>query len=182
MSFIGQAIHIFKNDLRRFWPALLGLGTLMVVHVSVGIPASGSFSGFRLPIQAGAFQVILAAFAVAVIQQDGVANDKAFWATRPLSSGATPDGQGHLLGPVPKCRAGRTSCALARAARGGRPDMGPDRGLTPVPRWTDRVGRGGRGDDRQHAQLPLGGAERVGRHVGRGSRVPPGPHNLARGR
>lgn len=83
MSFAGQVLHVFRKDVRRYWPALAGVGVLMGVHVFVGLDLPNAYR-FALPQDIAIFSLLFGAITVLVVQSDSVVNDRAFWATRPL--------------------------------------------------------------------------------------------------
>lgn len=84
-SLAARALLVFRKDLRRFWPAVLGAYGLVAVQILVGLPSGYAF-GFRTPIEV--LPLALALLAVAVVQEDGPADGRAFWPTRPVGSGA----------------------------------------------------------------------------------------------
>lgn len=97
MSFVGQVLHVFRQDVGRFWPALLGVGALMAVHWTVGLPVpSGYAPPFAGPIPV--FPLIFMLFTVILIQDHRVAGDTDFWATRPLEALAILAGKAVFIG------------------------------------------------------------------------------------
>lgn len=87
MSFAGQVLHVFRKDVRRFWWALVAIGVVMALEVTVGLSSSSAFR-IRFPLPFGLLSLALAALTAAVVQEDRVADDRAFWATRPVEVGA----------------------------------------------------------------------------------------------
>lgn len=97
MSFVGQVLHVFRQDVGRFWPALLGVGALMAVHWTMGLPVpSGYAPPFAGPIPV--FPLIFMLFTVILIQDHRVAGDTDFWATRPLEALAILAGKAVFIG------------------------------------------------------------------------------------
>lgn len=91
MSFVGQVLHVFRKDVGRFWPALLGVGALMAVHRTVGLPVpSGHVRALPGPIPV--FPLLFTVFTAILVQDHRV--DGSFWTTRPL------DGLAILVGKV----------------------------------------------------------------------------------
>lgn len=84
MSFAAQVLHVFRKDVRRFWPALVGVGALLVVHRTVGLPVPGRYvAPFNGPPPI--FPIAFSLLTVVVVQAHRVAGDRDFWVTRPLS-------------------------------------------------------------------------------------------------
>lgn len=90
MSFVGQVAHVFKKDLRRFWPYLLALLGLTGVHMVAGLPWLSELTRYQLRLPAGTGVVTLGfiALSAAVVLQDAASGDLAFWPTRPVRAGA----------------------------------------------------------------------------------------------
>ncbi len=98
MSFAGQVLHVFAKDVRRFWPALAGLGVLIVYHRFFGVPNLGQ-GMVRYTVAAQLFPMVLAGLAAAVVQDDPVNSmDPSLWQTSPLSGGAVMAAKGLFLG------------------------------------------------------------------------------------
>lgn len=98
MSFSGQVLHVFAKDVRRFWPALVGLGVLILYHRFYGVPALGR-GMVRYTVAAQLFPMVLAGLAAAVVQDDPVNSmEPSLWQTSPLSGGAVMAAKGLFLG------------------------------------------------------------------------------------
>ncbi len=99
MSFVGQAFHVFRKDLRRFWPGLLGVAVLMGVHRTVGLDVPGMLSipgTGVLPVQV--FPILFALFTVVVIQDDAVHTGRSFLRGSPMRMGAILLGKAAFIG------------------------------------------------------------------------------------
>lgn len=119
MTFAGQVVHVFRKDVERYWPALVGVGVLMGVHRTVDLPSLGRWIDvFRGPVPV--FGIIFALLTAVVVQDQRVAGDDPFWGTRPLSGLAVLLGKsffvGLFLGLVPV--AVHTQWLLALAGAG----------------------------------------------------------------
>lgn len=99
MSFVGQAFHVFRKDLRRFWPGLLGVAVLMGVHRTVGLDVPGTLSipgTGVLPVQV--FPILFALFTVVVVQDDAVHTGRSFLRGSPMRMGAILLGKAAFIG------------------------------------------------------------------------------------
>lgn len=95
MSFMGQVLHVFRKDVRRFWPALLGVGALMAVHRVVGLPLPADHVR-ALPGPIPVFPLIFTIFTAILVQDHRM--DGSFWTTRPLSGLAILAGKAAFVG------------------------------------------------------------------------------------
>jgi hypothetical protein len=87
VSFGPQVVHVFAGDLRRFWPALLGLGAVIAFHRLEGLPVRRLWS-FGVPDGLDVFPLLYAAITVLVVQHHSVIDDRSFWNVRPITRGA----------------------------------------------------------------------------------------------
>lgn len=88
MNLRRQIVHVFRKDVRRLWPYLLGILVLWVLHVSDGLPSSASLGLRRLPVPLSLLPLLLGIGALLVVHEDPPAGDRSFWPTRPLHPGA----------------------------------------------------------------------------------------------
>jgi hypothetical protein len=87
MSFWRQVVHVFVGDVRRFWPALVGVGAVTAVHRFERLPLRRMWS-LGVPDGLDVLPLFYAAIAVLVVQQHSVINDRGFWNVRPITPGA----------------------------------------------------------------------------------------------
>lgn len=87
MTFLGQALHVFKNDTRRFALPLLGIGFVMAAHIAGYWPGDG-VGRVRSLIPVGLLPLALGALAAVAVQRDSPFDDQAFWTTRPVDPSA----------------------------------------------------------------------------------------------
>ena len=97
MTFSQQAVHVFRHDVRRFFPALVAVVAYMGVVVSGVIP-SDAVRPVRMAMPIGLLPLILGTLAAVVVQRDGPADEDAFWTTRPLRPGAVLFGKVAFIG------------------------------------------------------------------------------------
>ena len=86
MSFVSQVLHVFRKDLRKFWPYLVGLVGLGWLELGLDLDQVGrSAAGVVIPLPS-LFPLGCAALAAWVVLEDKPAADDAFWFTKPLGS------------------------------------------------------------------------------------------------
>lgn len=87
MNVLRQAGHVFKKDMMRFWPGLVGLAALGAYHRFVGLPPTYSL-GVPFAGDVPVFSLALIALAAVVVQDDPASSQNAHWRTTPLRPGA----------------------------------------------------------------------------------------------
>lgn len=83
MSTAKQMFHVFRKDLRRFWPWLGLLVVLMWLWVAEDLFAGTGFGGVRV-LGVSIVPALLVLFSGLVVQEDPTAGDGGFWITRPV--------------------------------------------------------------------------------------------------
>jgi len=104
MSRIAQVFHVFRKDLRRYWP-LVGFLTL-VLTADAFLPADQTryFGGGAIGAMLGGaglrgsiLTLVMILIAALVIQEDNVSHRSAFWSSRPFSPMAVLAAKGLFL-------------------------------------------------------------------------------------
>lgn len=83
MTWIAQAMHVFRKDVRRLWPGLVGVAAVLVLGVLNLLP-----DRLGPPLRVDVVPLVLALAAVFLIRQDTPASDRDLWPTLPLHAGA----------------------------------------------------------------------------------------------
>lgn len=83
MSWTAQAIHVFRKDVRRLWPGLVGVAVVLGLGVLNLLP-----DRLGPPLRVDVIPLVLALAAVFLVRQDTPATDRDLWPTLPLHAGA----------------------------------------------------------------------------------------------
>lgn len=98
MNFWRQILHVFRKDVLRLWPYLLGVSVVWVLHVRDGLPSLATLGLSRLPVPLSLLPLLLGIGALLVVHEDSPADDRSFWPTRPLRPGATLAAKAAFIG------------------------------------------------------------------------------------
>jgi hypothetical protein len=81
---VNQAIHIFRKDVRRFWPQCAVLSFLLAVYGTARRQQTGSGAS-PLDVLAGLIVIACWLLIASLVHEDSLAQESPFWITRPYS-------------------------------------------------------------------------------------------------